>query len=64
MRAVLASSAPVSFAPAVRVLDAPGIRDFDVAHHREALLTLVPVSSSPSVPVSASVDWRSALPAM
>ena len=50
------------FAPAIAVLDAPGIRDFDVAHRRDALLALVPVEGSSSVPVSAMVDWQSLLP--
>jgi dipeptidyl aminopeptidase/acylaminoacyl peptidase len=62
MRAVLAGS-PASFTPAVPVLDAPGIRDFDVAHRRDQLLALVPVASSSAATVSAMIDWRSKLPA-
>ena len=59
MRARLANSSPASFAPAVPVLDAPGIRDFDAAHRRDALIAVVPVGSSSSAQVSAIVDWQS-----
>ena len=59
MRATLVGSSPASFAPAVPVVDAPGIRDFDIAHQRDGLLAIVPVGPSSSVPVSAMVDWRS-----
>jgi eukaryotic-like serine/threonine-protein kinase len=59
MRATLTNSSPASFAPAVPVLDAPGIRDFDAAHRRDALIAIVPVSSSSSSQVSAIVDWQS-----
>jgi hypothetical protein len=62
VRAALANDSPASFAPAVPVLDAPGIRDFDVAHRRDALLAIVPVGASSSAPVSAIVDWPSMLP--
>ncbi len=61
MRATLTSNSPAGFAPAVPVLDAPGIRDFDVAHRRDALIAIVPVNSSASAPVSAIVDWQSRL---
>ena len=61
MRATLTNSTPASFAPAVPVLDTPGIRDFDVAHRRDALIAIVPVGSSSSTPVSALIDWRSRL---
>jgi len=63
MRAALTSDSPASFATAVRVLDAPGIRDFDVAHQRDALLAIVPAGSSSSVPVNVIVDWQSMIPA-
>ena len=59
MRARLSNSSPASFAPAVLVLDAPGIRDFDAAHRRDALLTVVPVNSSSPAAVSAILDWQS-----
>jgi hypothetical protein len=45
-----------------QVLDVPGIRDFDVAHRRDALLALVPLESSTSATASVIVDWRSLLP--
>jgi Tol biopolymer transport system component len=41
------------------VLDLPGIRDFDVAHRRDAVLALIPVESSTSAPMSVVIDWRS-----
>jgi len=59
MRATLVNSSPASFAPAVPVVDAPGIRDFDVAHQRDGILAIVPVGPLSSAPVSAMVDWRS-----
>jgi len=59
MRAALSDG--TSFAPAVPVLDAPGIRDFDVAHRRDGLLALVPVASSAPATVSAIIDWQSKL---
>jgi Tol biopolymer transport system component len=54
-----ANNSQASFASAVPVLDVPGIRDFDVAHRRDALIAIVPVNSSSSAPVSAIVDWQS-----
>jgi dipeptidyl aminopeptidase/acylaminoacyl peptidase len=59
MQATLVNSSPASFAPAVPVVDAPGIRDFDVAHRRDGILAIVPVGPLSSAPVSAMVDWRS-----
>ncbi|HEU4692959.1 MAG TPA: hypothetical protein VFS23_31570 [Vicinamibacterales bacterium] len=59
MRATIASDSPPSFSPAVPVVDLPGIRDFDVAHRRDALLALVPVGTSATLPVSVTVDWQS-----
>jgi eukaryotic-like serine/threonine-protein kinase len=64
MRATLTSNSPATFATAVPVLNAPGVRDFDVAHRRDGLLAIVPVSSSSSVPVSVMVDWQSTMPSM
>jgi hypothetical protein len=63
MRATLTNSSPASFAAAVPVLDAPGIRDFDVAHRRDALVAIVPVNSASLATVSAVVDWQSRIPA-
>jgi hypothetical protein len=63
MGATLTSNSPATFAPAAPVLDAPGIRDFDIAHRRDALIAIVPVNSSASAPVSAIVDWQSRIPA-
>jgi Tol biopolymer transport system component len=61
MRAMLTSVSPPRFAPAVHVVEIPGIRDFDVAHHRDALIALVPVGTSAMVPVSVIVDWQSTI---
>ena len=63
MRATITSSSPPNFSPAVQVADIPGIRDFDVAHRRDALLALVPIGTSVTVPVSVIVDWQSTIPA-
>jgi len=62
MRAALINSSPASFAPAVLVIDAPGIRDFDVAHRRDGLIAIMPVSSSSPAQVAAVVDWQSRIP--
>jgi hypothetical protein len=62
MRATVVSSTPPSFAPAEQIVDVPGIRDFDVAHRRDALIAIVPVGTSPTVPVSVMVDWQSTIP--
>ena len=54
---------PATFAPpGTPVLDVPGIRDFDVAHRRDALLAIVPVNASQAAAVSAVVDWQSVMP--
>ena len=42
------------------VIEARGIRDFDVAHRRDALVALMPVSAGPAPIVSVLVDWMSA----
>lgn len=41
-----------------QVLDVPGIRDFDVAHRRDAVLAVIPATSSTSATTSVIVDWR------
>jgi Tol biopolymer transport system component len=50
------------FATPVPLFDAGDVRDFDVAHRRDAVLALVPTGVSAGPPVSVLVDWRSALP--
>jgi Tol biopolymer transport system component len=64
MRAALTSDSPATFATATTVLDVPGIRDFDVAHQRDALLAIVPVGSAAPAPVSVMVDWQSTIPSV
>lgn len=59
MRVLMQESAPAGLDPAA-VIDLPGVRDFDVAHRRDALLALVPVADTPGAPISVIVDWRSA----
>lgn len=56
MRADLSASA---FTIARRVLDVTGIRDFDVAHRRDAVLAIMPAPGSTSPTASVIVDWRS-----
>jgi Tol biopolymer transport system component len=60
MRALMQEGAPAALDPEA-VIDLPGVRDFDVAHRRDALLALVPVAGASSAPVSAIIDWQSAL---
>jgi Tol biopolymer transport system component len=60
MRAPLQDGSPARVDP-VAVTDVPGLRDFDVAHRRDALLALVPVAGASSAPVSAIIDWQSVL---
>jgi Tol biopolymer transport system component len=62
MRAMRADTTPATFAPATPVLDVPGIRDFDIAHRRDAWLAIVPVNASQAAAVSAVVDWQSGVP--
>lgn len=56
LRADLSGSA---FTTPRQVLDVPGIRDFDVAHRRDAVLALIPAASSGSATTSLVIDWRS-----
>ena len=41
-----------------QVFDVPGIRDFDVAHRRDAVLAVLPAASSTRATTSVIVDWR------
>jgi len=65
MRADLSPSAPVAqpFSTPRPVLDVPGIRDFDVAHRRDAIVALLPSKPTTAAPVTALVDWQSAVSA-
>ena len=56
LRADLVGSA---FTTPRQLLDVPGIRDFDAAHRRDAVLALIPAASSASASTSLVVDWRS-----
>jgi hypothetical protein len=56
MRADLSSS---GFTTPRAVLDVRGIRDFDAAHRRDAVLALIPTPSSTPAISSAVVDWQS-----
>ncbi|HLG53934.1 MAG TPA: hypothetical protein VI485_01300 [Vicinamibacterales bacterium] len=58
MRAAVSNGG--AFATPRLVIDARGIRDFDVAHRRDALVALMPVSAGPAPVVSVLVDWMSA----
>ena len=46
-----------------QLLDIPGIRDFDVAHHRDALIALIPAPTATTAIVSAIIDWATLVPA-
>lgn len=50
-----------NFATPVPLFELGDVRDFDVAHGREAILALVPAAAAPPPPVSVLVDWPSIL---
>lgn len=56
-----ADAPPLRFTTPQAIVDVPGVRDFDVAHRRDALVALMPTQGATSPPVSAVVDWRSLL---
>jgi hypothetical protein len=64
-RIMRADVEPASTATALRfatprsIVDVPGVRDYDVAHRRDALVALMPTMGPASPAVSAIVDWRS-----
>ena len=63
MRAAIDGGAsPLRFATPQSTVDVPGVRDFDVAHRRDALVALMPTMGPASPSVSALVDWRSLVP--
>jgi Tol biopolymer transport system component len=53
---------PAGFAAASAVWSLPGIRDFDVAHRRDAVLALMPAEGSTAGTASVVVDWTSPRP--
>jgi serine/threonine-protein kinase len=61
MRADVSGSA---FTTPRAVLDVPGVRDFDMAHRRDALIALVPAPNSTAASVSAIIDWQTLIPAV
>jgi Tol biopolymer transport system component len=61
MRTTLDAWPSLRAEPAVPVIEIAGLRDFDVAHRRDALLVLVPLNGPPAASVSLLVDWPSAL---
>lgn len=62
MRADVATTSPPRFSTPRSVIDVPGIRDFDVAHRRDAIVALVPSRGTSSAPVAALLDWMSLVP--
>jgi Tol biopolymer transport system component len=46
------------------VVEVPGVRDFDIAHRRDALIALVPASNPTTASVSAIIDWQMLIPAV
>jgi hypothetical protein len=56
-----ADASPLRFATPLSIVDVPGVRDFDVAHRRDALVALLPTQSAAPQAVSVVVDWRSLL---
>ena len=61
MRSDVDDSRPPRFGTPRPVLDVPGIRDFDVAHRRDAIVALLPSKPTATAPVTALVDWQSAV---
>jgi dipeptidyl aminopeptidase/acylaminoacyl peptidase len=59
MRSELSAKQPVTFAPATPLFDAKGARDFDVAHHSNRVLVLMPVESHAEPTAGAIIDWQS-----
>ena len=53
-----ASTAALRFTTPRSIVDVPGVRDYDVAHRRDALVALMPTMGPASPAVSAIVDWR------
>jgi len=53
------TGATLRFATPRSIADVPGLRDYDVAHSRDALVALMPAIGPASPAVSAIVDWRS-----
>jgi serine/threonine-protein kinase len=64
MRADTGGSTAEPFSTPRPVLDLPGLRDFDVAHRRDAIVALLPSKPTATAPVTALVDWRSAVGAV
>ena len=61
MRADLTGGAPAGtlFSTAQRLFDAPGIRDFDVAHDSDRVIALLPVGTDARPEVNALLNWTS-----
>jgi eukaryotic-like serine/threonine-protein kinase len=61
MRADLTGGTPPGtlFSTAQPLFDAPGIRDFDVAHRSDRILALLPVTAAPRPQLSAVLNWTS-----
>jgi hypothetical protein len=53
---------PAGFAAASAVRSLPGIRDFDVAHRRDAVLALMPAEGSTAGTATVVVDWTNPRP--
>jgi hypothetical protein len=53
-----AEAGALRFATPRSVVDVPGLRDYDVAHRRNALVALMPAMGPASPVISAIVDWR------
>jgi dipeptidyl aminopeptidase/acylaminoacyl peptidase len=57
MRADMTAANPAGFSPARLLVDAPGIRDFDVAHRSDRLVALLPVAAGERPTISAIWNW-------
>ena len=52
---------PLSVSAPTVVASAPGIRDFDAAHHGDRLLAILPAQTAAPSEIRALVDWQSAV---
>jgi hypothetical protein len=62
MRAEFQDAVPPRFGSPVPVLESAGLRDFDIAHRREAIVAIVGDEPNVASTVSALIDWPSMMP--
>jgi len=58
---VMLTLEPLSVSAPAIVASAPGLRDFDAAHHGDRLLAILPAQAATLPDIRALVDWQSAV---